>query len=89
MLGAGQIWAAAAISGTSSVLFSAVFLAAALGFLPLPIKQSFFTDLRFQDARLAALTMAQGLMQNANGAEVDDAQERFPFYMVFYHDVAR
>ena len=47
--------------------------------LALPIKQSFFMDLGFQDARLAALIVAQRLRQNANRAEVDDAQERFPF----------
>ena len=64
---------AAAISDTSNALFSATFVVVALGFLPLPIKQSFFTDLGFQDSRLAALTMARGLRQNANGAKVDDA----------------
>ena len=70
---------AVAIFDNSNALFSMTFLAAALGFLPLPIKQSVFIDIRFQDSRFAALIVAQGLRQNANGAEVDTTQEQFPF----------
>ena len=51
--------------------------------LTLTHQAKLFTDLGFQDARLAALIVARGLRQKSNGAEEDDAYEWFPFYRVF------
>ena len=59
------------------------FLSGGTRVLALTHQAKLFIDLGFQDVRLAALTVARGLRQKANGAEEDDAQERFPFYRVF------
>ena len=78
MLGAGQIWAAAAISGTSNALFSATFLAVALGFLPLPIKQSSFLDLGFKGDD--AHSRHRGLSRMWNVIEGKDALGGYLLY---------
>ena len=71
MLGASQIWMAAAIFGTSNDLFSATFLAAVLGFLPLPFKQSSFSDLGFEGD--GAHSRHGGLSRMWNAMEEEDA----------------
>ena len=71
MLGASQIWVMAAISDTSNALFSATFLAMALGFLPLPIKQNSFTDLGFEVD--GAHSRHEGLRRMRNAIEEEDA----------------
>ena len=77
MLGASQIWAAVAISGTSSALFSADFMVAVLGFLPIPTKRSFFTGLGFEVD--GAHSRHGGLSRKRNATEEDDAQGWLPF----------
>ena len=59
------------------------FLGCGTRVLALTHQAELFIDLGFQDARLAVLTVAQGLRQKSNRVEEDDAQERFPFYRVF------
>ena len=59
------------------------FLGGGTRVLALTHQAELFIDLGFQDARLAALIVARGLRQKANGAEQDDAQEWFHFYNVF------
>ena len=78
MLGAGQIWEAAAISDTSNALFSATFLKVALGFLPLPIKQSSFLDLGFKGDD--AHSRHGGLSRMWNAMEEEDAQGSYLLY---------
>ena len=59
------------------------FLSGGTRVLALTHQAELFTDLGFQVARLAALTVPRGLRQKANGTEEDDAHEWFPFYRVF------
>ena len=59
------------------------FLGGGARVLALTHQAELFTDLGFQVARLAALTVPRGLRQKANGTEEDDAHEWFPFYRVF------
>ena len=78
MLGASQIWAVAAIFGTSNALFSATFLEAVLGFLPLPIKQNSFIDLGFEVD--GAHSKHGGLSRIWNAMEEEDAQGGYLLY---------
>ena len=78
MLGADQIWAAVAISSTSNTLFSATFLEAALGFLPLPIKQSSFLDLGFEGDD--AHSRHEGLSRIWNAMEEEDTRGGYLLY---------
>ena len=78
MLGDGQIVVAAAISDTSNALFSATFVVVALGFLPLPIKQSSFLDLGFEGDD--AHNKHGGLSRMQNAMEEEDARGGYPLY---------
>ena len=76
-----------AISGTSSALFSVDFLVAALGFLLLPIKRSFFIDLGFEVD--GAHSKHGGLSRKRNAIEEDGAQGWLPFIHESHYRVTR
>ena len=78
MLVTGQIWAAVAISSTSNALFLATFLAVMVGFLPLPIKQSSFSDLGFEGD--GAHNSHGGLSRMWDAMEEEDARGGYPLY---------
>ena len=67
-----------AISGTSNALFSATYLVAVLGFLPLPIKQNSFIDLGFEVD--GAHSRHGGLSRMRNAMEEEDARGGYLLY---------
>ena len=74
-----------AIFGTSSALFSTVFLAAVL--LTLTHQAEPFIDLGFEMDR--ALSRHEGLSRKRNEAEEDDAHNWLPFIQDSHYRVAQ